>query len=219
MVLVYSTVLVPLFFTLGSANSKALIAEQREFLFKLQRRLRRHKGIQCSLQGRFSLEADVPDDLRLRVALDAARPGLLCLDVGVGFVDTTLRRLLVPALVVRVREDSPAHRALPRDAPWSPGHNPDERVAVIRAPLPLLSSTVEILVETASRLATSRPSTSRKGSVQKASKSPVDAPRQSDARRPAVTAQPRANSSVKSAARGSETSKLSSAVLPSQVTR
>jgi len=203
MVLVYSTTLVPLFFTLGTPNAKPLVEEQREFLSKLRRRLRRHKGIDCSLQGRFALDTEVPDDLRLRIGLESARQGLVSLDVGVGFVDTTLRRLLVPALVVRVREDSPAHRALPREAHWSPGRAPEERVAVIRAPLPLLTSCVETLTDTVARLSEKGRGMAKRKGAQRANKN----------------AQRRPSSSVKSAARGTATSKLGSASVPSHVTR
>lgn len=152
MTLVYSTALVPLFFTLGATGQRSLLEEQCEFLTRLARRLQRRSTLTTEAIGRFSLDAERPDDLRLRLVLPNALDGLVSFEVGLGFVDTTLRRLLVPALVVRVREDSRAHAALPRDGHWSRGRTPEERVVVIRSPLPLISSCIETLQQTAMAL-------------------------------------------------------------------
>lgn len=200
MTLVYSTSLVPLFFTLGSSATKSLVQEQAEFLTRLLRRLKRMPGVTGGTVGRFSLDEACPDELRLRLDVAGARPGLVAAEVGLGFIDTSLRRLLVPALIVRVRDDSPAHRALPREAHWSRGRDADERVAVIRAPLPLLSSCVETLKDVAARLVV--PTTP-------AGRAPRAAP----------SAHPPRKTRSRSSGSGELTSKAGTSGLPGQLTR
>ncbi len=162
MTLVYSTALVPLFFTLGAPHHRSLVEEQCEFLLRLAKRLRRRSALSVQAVGRYGLDAVLPDELRLRVSFAEPRGGLASIEVGLGFVDTSLRRLLVPAVIVRVREDSPAHAALPRDAHWSRGRTAEERVAVIRTPLPFLSSCVDTLLDVVARLRKAAP-TAHKG--------------------------------------------------------
>ncbi len=196
MTLVYSTALVPLFFTLGTASHRSLVEEQCEFLIRLVKRLRRRKGLELEAVGRYGLDRELPDELRLRVGFAEARAGLISVEVGLGFVDTSLRRLLVPAVIVRVREDSAAHQALPRDAHWSRGRSADERVAVVRAPLPLQSSCIETLGEVVARLREPKPTRKRR-------------PRSSHD----------SQSRARSRASGNSTSKLLTPSLPSHVSR
>jgi hypothetical protein len=200
MTLVYSTALVPLFFTLGSPTSKSLVREQSDFLIRLTKRLRRSRGVEASAVGRFALDAGRPDELRLALNVSGACTGLVSLEVGLGFVDTSLRRLLVPALVVRVREDSPAHRALPRDAHWSRGRDAEERIAVIRAPLPLLASCVECVSDVVARLR-------------------EEAATEQNPRRRKRRPQSPETRSAKSGGKSRLTSKVGTPALPSQATR
>jgi hypothetical protein len=147
MTLVYSTTLVPLFFTLGTLSAKSPVEEQREFLRRLQLRLRKFRNLTPIERGRFALGVNEPDELRLALSLSAARSGLLGIEVGVGFANAQLKRIALPVVIVRAREGSAAHRALPRDAEWSRGRDPEERVAMLRPALPLLTSTAETVRE------------------------------------------------------------------------
>lgn len=145
MTLVYSTMLVPLFFSLGSLSAKSPVEEQRDFLRRLGLRLRKWRNVTQIERGRFALGSQEPDELRLSLALAVTRSGLLGIEVGVGFANASLKRIALPVVIVRAREGSAAHRALPRDAEWSRGRDPEERVALIRPALPLLASTAETL--------------------------------------------------------------------------
>jgi hypothetical protein len=143
MTLVYSAVLVPLFFTLGALSGKGPVEAQRDFLSRLGARMRKWRGVEVRARGRFPLGAAEPDELRVALTLSGARSGLIAVEVGVGFTQASLKRIALPVVIVRVRDGSPAHRALPRDAEWSRGRDAEERVALIRPPLPLLPSIAE----------------------------------------------------------------------------
>lgn len=197
MTLVYSTVLVPLFFTVGSLNHRSLLEEQQSFLVKLTKRLGRRRHLSVVACGRYARDAELPDELRVRLQWEGVIPGLNSFEVGLGFLDTTLKRLLVPAIVVRVREGSPAHLALPRDAHWSRGRDVDERVAVIRPALPLLTSCVETIVGLVERLNEKYQSKERRG--RQRSGSP--------------------NSAKRSSGRPRSTTKLGTSSLPAQAMR
>jgi hypothetical protein len=147
MTLVYSATLVPLFFSLGSLSGKGPVEAQRDFLGRLSARLAKWRNLEQQQRGRFALGASAPDELRLGLGIADARAGLLGIEVGVGFANASLKRIALPVVIVRVRDGSPAHRALPRDAEWSRGRDPEERVAVVRPPLPLLPSISETVRE------------------------------------------------------------------------
>jgi hypothetical protein len=167
MALVYSAALVPLFFTWGASPRETALEAERDFLLRLQRKLEKQvrrrapafKGVQVQGMGRYALGTEVPDELRLKLELSRSVPGLLALEVGLGFAQGSFGRLALPSIIVRVRDGSEAHRATPRDAEWSRGRDAEERVAVVRPSLPLPSATLETLVELLAAL--QRPSQKR----------------------------------------------------------
>jgi len=217
--LVYSTSLVPLFFTLGAFNDKSLLVEQRDFLRRLSKRMARLcPGVQLVVQGRFSADAARPDELRLRLVLPDAMAGLTAFEIGLGFVETGLTRLLVPVAIIRVREGSPAHKALPSDAQWSRGRDVDERVAVVRAPLPLLSSCTESVVELVGSLRQPKENKATKRRAVRAQRSQTRQPRAGSSAAGKGSAQ-RSVKARRSSGRGASASKDAKSALPSQVMR
>lgn len=172
MTLVYSAVLVPLFFSLGALDNKSAPEEQRDVLLRLLKRLEKWRAVTFEQIGRFASGSPTPDELRLRVKLAGARTGLLSMELAIGFANTSLKRVAVPAVILRVREGSPAHKALPRDAEWSRGRDVDERIAVVRAPLPLLSSLREVLQDLCRALRAKPRHEQARGSEPKAARKP-----------------------------------------------
>ncbi|MEN9578670.1 MAG: hypothetical protein RJA70_1679, partial [Pseudomonadota bacterium] len=94
----------------------------------------------------------VPDELRLQIPLSHTRVGFQGLELGLESLPAPWMPLRTPVIVVRVREGSPAHDALPREAQWSRGRDSDERVALLRPALPHLRMTVDLLKSVARAL-------------------------------------------------------------------
>jgi hypothetical protein len=86
--------------------------------------------------------------LRLAGGLD----GLSALEVGVEHLPSIAGFFAQPFVIVRVREDSPAQRALPESVRWQRGRRADERVAVLKALLPNVTAVEALVHELSNRL-------------------------------------------------------------------
>lgn len=89
------------------------------------------------------------DEVRLRILPDRALPGLRVLEVG---VEIGAGLVALPCVLVRVDEDSPAHRALPRDVQWVRGRHGQERVAILRPRVPTRQQCLQLVMFALGRL-------------------------------------------------------------------
>lgn len=150
MILVYTCAWVVVFCTLGPVTPSSL-QQQATVLLRLKQQIHKKLRFQPLELGRFVDNPDsspeiqrLPDELRLQVPLLRPLAGFQQIELGLE-VSPGAGTLCMPVLVVRVREDSPAHEALPRGAQWSRGRQPDERVVLLRPALPDLRMTVDLL--------------------------------------------------------------------------
>jgi hypothetical protein len=74
--------------------------------------------------------------------LQEAPHGLRALEVS---WDEAAGACVMPCVVVRAIEDSPAVRALPADVPWQRGRAPEERVALLRPSAPTPAQLLRLL--------------------------------------------------------------------------
>ncbi len=155
MTFVYCSALVPLFCSFGAVPRSALFS-QRQLLVNLQEAF-------CSAEKKARAAAELaaeinikqiaryvdgcsqPDELRLRLDVPEAKAGLLGFELGLERHKGPLGAVSIPVAVVRVRESSIAHGALPRNAQWSRGRQPDERVALLRPALPSVQMTLDLV--------------------------------------------------------------------------
>jgi hypothetical protein len=93
-----------------------------------------------------------PDELRLLLRISAGLDGLSALEVGVEHLPSVAGFFAQPFVIVRVSEDSPAQRALPESVRWQRGRRVDERVAVLKAPLPNVAALEALVHELTARL-------------------------------------------------------------------
>lgn len=157
--------LVPIFAT-GRASSLPVdrVARPRVLLGRLKRRLATQSGVKPVAWARIPDGSHDPDELRLLVRVAAGLEGLIALEVGVEHLPSVAGFFAQPFVIVRAREDSPAHRALPDTVRWQRGRRADERVAILRALLPTARALESLLGELSCRL--SEPS-SRAGRARK----------------------------------------------------
>jgi hypothetical protein len=97
--------------------------------------LRRAPGLRVAPWGRLPLETDAPDELRLLVLPRAAMPGVLGIELGLGWSSTLAGWASSPEVLARVLDGSPAAARLAREIPACrpvPGRRPDERVVRLR---------------------------------------------------------------------------------------
>lgn len=73
------------------------------------------------------------DETRLRIVLTEPPKGLRGLEIS---FEEAAGACVLPCVVLRVLEDSPARRCLPSDIPWQRGRTVEERVAVLRPSAP-----------------------------------------------------------------------------------
>lgn len=115
----------------------------------LAAQLERKAGVSVEYWGRRSLqtlerspeatEGTAPavarpyDEIRLRLCPPRVLRGLRVVEIG---VEIGGGLTAMPCVVVRVDDDSPAYRALPRGVPWVRGRHGDERVAILRPSVP-----------------------------------------------------------------------------------
>lgn len=152
MVLSLELVVVPLFFTGQLRDFPQLPVEQaRPWLMFLRRGVdseiaklelwgRRSSTGGDSNRGEPSLLAI--DETRIRLILKEAPGGLRALEVS---LDEGAGACVMPCVVIRALEESPAIRALPPDVPWQRGRGPEERVAVLRPSAPTPAQLLRLL--------------------------------------------------------------------------
>lgn len=73
------------------------------------------------------------DEIRLRLCPPRVLRGLRVVEIG---VEIGGGLTAMPCVVVRIDDESPAYRALPRGVPWVRGRHGDERVAILRPSVP-----------------------------------------------------------------------------------
>jgi hypothetical protein len=161
--LFYAMAFVPLFFTVGGSKRLSPLAEQLLFLTPILKKVPRSVG-GVELIGRFPVGSDVPDEVRLQVQPTAPRAGFRGCEVALECTQGGFGRVLTPAILFRVDEQSEAHKNLPREGQWSRGRHAEERVVVMRPRLPLRSVTVDLLLSMLKQVTKGRPVRStRKG--------------------------------------------------------
>ncbi len=89
-----------------------------------------------------TIALDAYDEARIRLVLRELPAGLRALEVS---FDEAAGACVMPCVVVRALEDSPAVRALPADVPWQRGRAPEERVAVLRPSAPTAAQLLRLL--------------------------------------------------------------------------
>jgi hypothetical protein len=126
---------VPLFWTLGGARltlpRRRLEPSALEPYFTLLAK----RGLSIELIARTAANADPPeraDEHRIRFLLPDAAAGFDSLELALEWMHGGWFLSTRPVFIVRTREGSPAHEALPRQAVWSRGRHRDERIALLR---------------------------------------------------------------------------------------
>ncbi len=110
--------------------------------------------------ARLAAGENEPDELRLLLRSARARDGLLAIEVGVEQQATVGGFLLLPFVLIRVREGSAAQQSLGRQCSWQRGRTPEERVALVRPGVPARGLLVDLVAELVLQLSDeSRPPT------------------------------------------------------------
>lgn len=154
--LFYAMAFVPLFFTVGGKRRLSPLDEQLTFLAPLQRRFPKALGY-GEFIGRYPAGSDVPDELRLRVRPASPRPGFRRCEVALECTQGAFGRILTPAVMVQVDDQSEAHRSLPKDGQWSRGRHPEDRIVVLRPRLPIRSVTTDLVLAVLKQVSRNRP--------------------------------------------------------------
>jgi hypothetical protein len=151
-ILALSVPLVPLFWTGRHQDFPQLPAEQARPWVRFLTRAVDEQIARVELWGRRAsvsdealvdpLPLEAYDEARVRVLLKDAPLGLRALEVS---FDEAAGSCVLPCVVVRVLEDSPALRALPADVPWQRGRAVEERVAVLRPTAPTHSQLLRLI--------------------------------------------------------------------------
>lgn len=144
-----SALLVPIFFT-GRARELPIdaVTEPRRLYAWLTRELRARHDLKVVAWARIPSGASEPDELRLLVRPVQPLRGLSALEIAMEYSHAAGGAAALPCVVVRAREGSSAHAALPRSASWTRGRQAEERVCILRPRLPtraMLLSLVERL--------------------------------------------------------------------------
>lgn len=152
MILSLELVVVPLFFTGQLRDFPQLPIEQVRPWLKFLRRGVDQQVATLELWGRRSSAGDDPglakasprdfDEARIRLILREVPAGLRALEVS---LDEAAGAHVMPCVVIRALEESPAVRALPSDIPWQRGRVAEERVAVLRPSAPTPAQLLRLL--------------------------------------------------------------------------
>lgn len=152
MILSLELVVIPLFFTGQLRDFPQLPLEQARPWLKFLRRGVDSRVAKLELWGRRSgvgefaaSPATSPrdfDEARIRLILLEAPAGLRALEVS---LDEAAGAHVMPCVVIRALEDSPAVRALPSDVPWQRGRSAEERVALLRPSAPTPAQLLRLL--------------------------------------------------------------------------
>lgn len=154
--LFYAMAFIPLFFTVGGKRKLSPVSEQLLFLSPIRRRLPKSLGA-VEFIGRFPAGTDAPDEVRLQVRPTSPRTGFRGCEVALECTQGAFGRILTPAVLVRVDDQSDAYHSLPRDGQWSRGRHSEERVVVLRPRLPLRSVTTDLVVSVLKQVSRGRP--------------------------------------------------------------
>jgi hypothetical protein len=95
----------------------------------LARKLTRRTSLKVTVVGRFADGMNTPDELRLRVSSKGVQAGLLGLELA--SCSTSFRSKPELALLVRVRDGSPAHEAFGKAFVFGRGRTATERVTIV----------------------------------------------------------------------------------------
>lgn len=155
-----STLLVPVFFTLGGARLCLPRMElDRRVVCALHTALRKRK-LKATLVGRVAWPSSgappATDEIRIRIELDRPRAGLESLELALETTHGGWFAVSQPVFIVRVRDGSDAHQALPRGASWCRGRYRDERIALLRLTLPTKDACADTARALAERLTRQR---------------------------------------------------------------
>ncbi len=145
LVVIGSAALLPLFFTGRRADMPpdaafGALPIHRYFAKKLAN----HPDVTSEIWARRPLGGGEPDELRLRLMLDGARPGLRAIEIG---VELGVGLIALPCVVVRVVDDSEAYKALPHGVVWVRGRSSEERVAILRPRAPSRAGCLRLALE------------------------------------------------------------------------
>jgi hypothetical protein len=117
------------------------------WLARVFRALQRVPDLRVSPWARMPAEAGEPDELRLLVLPRAAIPGVLGIELGLGWSATPVGSAGTPEVLARVLDGSPAAARLSKELPGSrpvPGRRPDERVLRLLPRTPTRAATVAL---------------------------------------------------------------------------
>jgi hypothetical protein len=145
---VASSLLVPLFLTGRASDLPKEAVEAPRALFRtVSRAFSKRSGTKVVPWGRLSEANGAIDELRLLFKLKPALEGLSAVEFGAEVVRGIGGSVLSPYVLVRAREGSPAHQALPRAATFTRGRKPEERVAILRPSWPTAGGANALLHE------------------------------------------------------------------------
>jgi hypothetical protein len=148
LVFVAASLLVPLFLTGRQSDlPKAPVEAPRSLFRAVSRAFEKRPGTKVVPWGRLSDANGAIDELRLLLKLKGALDGLVAVEFGAEVVRGLGGSVLSPYVLVRAREGSAAHQALPRAATFTRGRKPEERVAILRPSLPTTAGAKALLQE------------------------------------------------------------------------
>lgn len=148
LVFLAASLLCPLFFTGRAADlPKDAAAAPRSLYRRIARAFSKRAGTKVVPWARLSDANGAIDELRLLFRLKAPLDGLVAIEFGAEVVRGLGGSVLSPYVLVRAREGSLAHQALPRAATFTRGRKPEERVAILRPSLPTASGAKALLQE------------------------------------------------------------------------
>lgn len=145
--LVLASGALPIFFT-GNAGDfvRDRVAPAQKFLRRLAAGLRPNAGFgKVVAWARVPEGQSEPDELRLLSVPKRPLSGLIALEAGVEMERGLGGSVLLPFVIVRAKEGSPAHGVLLSGVSWSRGRKLEERVAILRPRLPTLALTLRLL--------------------------------------------------------------------------
>jgi len=132
-----SVCLLPLFCTGRSGELPPDPARRpAKLLSWLASRLREDASLKVVAWARLPDGGQDPDELRLLVMPRRPQSGLTAIEFGLEYQPGLGGPVVLPWVMVRAAEGSPAHRALPRNVAWTRGRRQEERAAVLRPKLP-----------------------------------------------------------------------------------
>src|SRR5690606_4314928 len=148
LIFVAASLLVPLFLTGRESDLPKEPVEAPRSLFRaLSRAFEKRPGTKVVPWGRLSEANGAIDELRLLFKLKPALDGFVAIEFGAEVVRGLGGSVLSPYVLVRAREGSAAHQALPRAATFTRGRKPEERVAILRPSLPTSGGAKALLHE------------------------------------------------------------------------